>query len=140
MEVAFEQLVHQPAGNAGPTHRRHFPCGRRERITVDMGAEPGGDGTPFAADIEGQVVDGAVEAREAVCVFVVVERGAGLGEPLVGEGVLQLLHLRVFVEVVFLHLAVFILWFETFRNCTCWREKGVVTDEKRDGAYVVHRA
>lgn len=105
-----------------------------------MGAEPGRDGAPFAADVEGQVINGAVQAREAAHVFVVVERGAGLGEPLVGEGVLQLLHLRLFVEIVFFHLAVFILWFQKFRNCTFLLEKCVITYGKRDGAYVVHRA
>lgn len=74
-----------------------------------MGPEPGRDRAPLAAEIEGQVINGAVKALEAAHVFVVVERGAGLGEPLVGKGVLQLLHLRVLVEIVFFHLSVFLL-------------------------------
>lgn len=79
MKVAIQQLVHEPAGNAGPTDGGHFARGKGGRIAVDMGAEPRRDRAPVAADIEGQVVNGAVKASEAVSVFVVVERGTGLG-------------------------------------------------------------
>jgi len=72
--------------------------------------EPRWNLAPVTSDIEGEVVDCAVQPGKAVGVFVVVEGGAGLGEALVGEGVLELLHLGVFVEIVFLYFAVFILW------------------------------
>lgn len=65
---------------------------------------------PIAPNVEGEVVDCAIEARETVSVLVVVERSTRLGETLVGEGVLELLDLGVFVKVVLLDFAIFVLY------------------------------
>lgn len=109
MKVAVEYLIDEPARNCGAADGCHFFGRLGGSVTVDMGGEPRGYLAPVAADVEGEVVDGAVKAAETVGVFVVVEGGAGLGEALVGEGILELLDLSVFVEIVFLYFSVFVL-------------------------------
>ena len=119
MEVAVQEFVDEPAGYAGAANGGHLfrdACGG---VAVDIWGQPWRDSAPVFADVEGEVVDGAVKAREAGGVFVVIEGGAGLGEALVGEGVLELLDLGVFIEVVFFYFAVFIIWSMSVRSQNC---------------------
>lgn len=108
MEEAIEELVDQPTGNACAADGGHFFGRIRRCVFVDGRGEPRRYGAPFSSDVEGQVVDGAVEPGEAIDVFIVVEGGTGHSEPLVGEGILQLLNLALLFKVVFLDFAILI--------------------------------
>lgn len=99
MEAFPEDLVVEPARDGGAAYSGHFFGAGLEGGGVDEGDEPVGEGFPVFADGEGDFFDCAVEALEASDVLAVVERGFGLREALVGEGVLELLDLGLLVEV-----------------------------------------
>lgn len=99
MKALPEDLVVEPARDGGAADGGHFLGPGLQGGGVDEGDEPVGEGFPVFADGEGDFFDGAVEALEARYVFAVIEGGAGDGEALVGEGVLELLDLGLLVEV-----------------------------------------
>ena len=108
-KVAIEDLVNEPAGDKSSTDRGHLLCWVREGIFVDVGSEPWRDGGPVPTDAEGEIFDSAIETVKAIGVFVVVERVALHSKASMREGILERLHLGVFVEVVFFYFAVFVL-------------------------------
>lgn len=77
MEVFVEEVGDEPGGDEGAADGCHFLLADADGVFVDGGGEPVRDGFPGLADAEGELGDEAVEAVEAVAVFVVVEGGAG---------------------------------------------------------------
>ncbi len=109
MKVAVKYFIDEPSRDAGTADSRHFfgrGCGS---LFIYLGCEPRGYGAPLAADVEGEIVDGAVETLKTVGVFIIVEGGTGEGEALMGKSILELLDLGVFVEIVLFHFAVLVL-------------------------------
>lgn len=109
MKEAIKQLICKPTRYARAADGSHLLGRICSSIFVDGWGEPGRNGAPLAANVEGEVIDRAIETREAADVFVIVERGAGLGKTLMGKCVLELLDLGFFVEIVFLYFTIFFL-------------------------------
>lgn len=114
MEIAVQQLVYEPPGDTGTAHCHHFSR-LSVSVAVNKRAEPRWDSKPILANVEREVINGAIKAIEAAHIFTVVKRGTGLGEALVRKRILELLQLRFFLKVILFHLAVFVLWYNNFR-------------------------
>nr|WNZ75501.1 hypothetical protein [Trichoderma harzianum] len=95
VEALVEDLVHYPLGDDSSTHRSHLLLTRLEGVGADNFLQPLGQASPVLADVERQVVDGAVQSVEPVDVLVVVEGGPRLRHALVGDGILQMLNLAI---------------------------------------------
>lgn len=110
MEAAVEDFVDEPAGDTGAADGCHLLTHHCCGVFVDVGRQPWWHGLPVFPDVEGEVVDCTVKTRKTCGIFIVIERGAGLRESLVSESVLELLDLRIFLKVVLLDLAVFVIY------------------------------
>ena len=62
---------------------------------------------PALADLERHIFNGTIKTLETGDVFAVVERGTGLCEPLVGEGILETLDFAVAFKIEILDLSIF---------------------------------
>ena len=88
MEVAVQNLVDDPSGNAGAADGCHLFGTNGMSVLVNVRSKPGRDAFPVLADVEAEVVNGAIEAVEARSIFIIVERGSGHGQTLVRDRVL----------------------------------------------------
>src|SRR3569833_344726 len=104
VEAVVENLVDDPSRDDGTAYRRHLLLARLQGVGADILVDPAGQRDPILADVEREVIDGAIQAIEPCRVLAVVERRTRLRHALVGNGVLQLLDLSG--ELINLVLAV----------------------------------
>ena len=110
MEVSIEELVHDPARDERSTDHRHLLGPLGAGILVDDGLQPGRDDLPILANVEGEVADGTVQSAEPGGVLVIIQRRSRTRQTLIGNGVLQLLHLSHLLEVELLDLGIFLFY------------------------------
>ncbi len=135
VEGTVEDLLHDPARDNGTPDCRHLLLARLERIGAHEGGDPRRHRHPVFPDVEGQIVDGAIEAVEPRAILAIVERGSTLRHALVGNGILELLDLPVQLLDLLLAVKVEPLDVLVFGHCTSLRVSragsSVGTDERR---------
>lgn len=95
MEAAIEDFLYKPACDDSSANGRHFLLASLQRIRADVLYYPIGQRLPVFADVEGQIVDCAIEPVETSGVFVVIQCSARLRYSLVSHGVLELFDLAI---------------------------------------------
>ena len=103
-------LLIQPSGNDRSSRGSHFFSSDTHSIRIDDWSKPWRQRGPVLPDRECDFLDCTIKTLKTRDVLGIVEGGAGLGEPLVGESVLKSFDLVGFVEVEAFDLFVFDDW------------------------------